>query len=169
MQLEEKKKLIEEATKEFLEQMGFRATIYTSTTIPPADQITMNDIPISVEIQLAESKYLIGKYGINLSALQHLLRIIVRKKSNEYINFNVDVNGYREEQRQAIVNFARESAEKVIKEKKSIILRPMNAFERRLVHVELSEIEGIKTESIGEGENRKVVIKHASISEELDI
>ena len=169
MQLEEKKKLIEETTKELLEQMGFKATVYTSTTVPPDSQDAINNIPISVEIQLTESKYLIGKYGINLSALQHLLRIIVRKRSSEHINFNVDVNGYREEQRQSIVDFARESAEKAMKEKRSITLRPMNAFERRLVHVELSQIEGIRTESIGEGEDRKVVIKPASVSEEPDL
>ena len=169
MQLEEKKKLIEETTKELLEKMDFKATVYTSTTVPPSNQDAVGELPISVEIQLTESKYLIGKYGVNLSALQHLLRIIVRKRSSEYIPFNVDVNGYCEEQRQAIISSARESAERVAKDKKSIMLRPMNAFERRLVHIELAEIEGIKTESIGYGEDRKVVIRPVSISEELNL
>lgn len=168
MQLEEKKKLIEETTKDLLDRMSFKATVYTSTTVPPEEE-TSDNLPISVEIQLTESKYLIGKFGVNLAALQHLLRIIIRKKAGEQIDFNVDVNGYREEQRQSIINFARESAEKAIQEKKSVMLRPMNAFERRLVHVELSQTDGVKTESIGEGEERKVVIKPASISEKLDL
>ena len=168
MQLEEKKKLIEETTKDLLDRMNFKATVYTSTTVLPEEE-TSDNLPISVEIQLTESKYLIGKFGVNLAALQHLLRIMIRKKAGEQIDFNVDVNGYREEQRQSIINFARESAEKAIQEKKPVMLRPMNAFERRLVHVELSQTEGVKTESIGEGEERKVVIKPASISEKLDL
>lgn len=167
MQLEEKKKLIEETTKELLEKMDFKATVYTSTTIDPDSE---EEGPVSVEIQLTDSKYLIGKYGMNLSALQHLLRVLVRKKSeNEKIDFNVDVNGYRRQQKQSIISLARESAEKVSKEKKTLVLQPMNAFERRLVHVELANYEGIKTESIGEDENRKVVIKPISIGEELDL
>ena len=169
MQLEEKKKIIEETTKELLEKMGFKATVYTSTTIAPESPEEAS--PISVEIQLTDSKYLIGKYGINLSALQHLLRIMVRKRAgkNETIDFNVDVNGYRQEQKQSIISLAQESADKASKEKKAVVLRPMNAFERRLVHVELADFDGVKTESIGDGESRKVVIKPISISEELSL
>ena len=169
MQLDEKKKLIEEATKDLLERMGFKATIYTATTVTSDENESEEDAPISVEIQLSESKYLIGKHGVNLAALQHLLRVLIRKKAGEQINFSVDVNGYREDQRQSIVDLAHEMAEKASQEKKAIILRPMNAYERRLVHVELANNQEIKTESIGEGEERKVVIKPASVSEELGL
>lgn len=170
MQLDEKKKLIEETTKELLDKMGFKATVYTATTITSIDEEEVSqENPISVEIQLAESKYLIGKHGVNLSALQHLLRVIMRKKAQERINFSVDVNGYREDQRQAIIDHAHEIASKVTREKKSVVLRPMNAYERRIVHVELAKMGEIKTESIGEGEDRKVVIKPASIEDELDL
>ena len=167
MNLDEKKKLIEETTKEFLDKMDFKATIFTSTTVSPSEDEDESNEPISVEIELTDSKYLIGKFGVNLSALQHLLRVIVRKKSGERIEFNVDVNGYRQEQKQSIISFARETAERVAREKKAIILRPMNGYERRLVHMELSNFDGIKTESIGEDEDRKVVVKPISISEEL--
>lgn len=168
MQLDEKKKLIEETTKELLEKMGFKATVYTATTVTSADEAGDSN-PISVEIQLTESKYLIGKHGVNLSALQHLLRVIIRKKAEERIDFSVDVNGYREDQKQSIIDLAHEIATKVTKEKKSVVLRPMNAYERRIVHVELAKISDIKTESMGEGENRKVVIKPASIEDELEL
>ena len=170
MNIDEKKKLIEETTKELLEKMGFKATVYTATSVTSLDdQQPEEDNPISVEIQLSESKYLIGKHGVNLSALQHLLRILIRKKSDERINFNVDVNGYREDQRQAIIDLAHEIASKVTQEKKAVVLRPMNAFERRIVHVELAKMPDIRTESIGEGEDRKVVVKPASIGDELDL
>jgi spoIIIJ-associated protein len=170
MQIDEKKKLIEETTKELLEKMGFKATVYTATSVTSLeDNETEDNNPISVEIQLAESKYLIGKHGVNLSALQHLLRVLMRKKSEDRINFNVDVNGYREDQRQSIVDLAHEIANKVSQEKKAVVLRPMNAYERRIVHVELAKMDDIRTESIGEGDDRKVVIKPASIGDELDL
>jgi len=170
MQIDEKKKLIEETTKELLEKMGFKATVYTATSVTSLeDNETEDNNPISVEIQLAESKYLIGKHGVNLSALQHLLRVLMRKKSEDRINFNVDVNGYREDQRQSIVDLAHEVANKVSREKKAVVLRPMNAYERRIVHVELAKMDDIRTESIGEGDDRKVVIKPASIGDELDL
>lgn len=169
MQLDEKKKLIEKTTKELLEKMGFKATVYTAITVTSSDENASDENPISVEIQLAESKYLIGKHGVNLSALQHLLRILMRKKAQERINFSVDVNGYREDQRQSIIDLAHEVANKVTQEKKSVVLRPMNAYERRIVHVELAKMTDIRTESMGEGEERKVVIKPASIEDQLDL
>lgn len=169
MKLEEKKKLIEETTKELLAEMGFQATIYVATSASTSEEEVSEETPISVELQLADSKYLIGKYGVNLSALQHILRILIRKKTDERINFNVDVNNYREEQKQAIVALATEMGEKVRTEKKSFMLRPMNAYERRIVHVELAKMEGILTESIGEGEDRKIIIKPTSIEDEFDL
>ncbi len=169
MQLEEKKKLIEETTRELLEKMGFQATIHIATNASTSEDEFSEENPISVELQLTDSKYLIGKYGINLSALQHVLRVLIRKKTSERINFNVDVNNYREEQKQALITLAAEMGEKVRKEKKSAMLRPMNAYERRIVHVELSKMEGILTESIGEGEDRKIIIKPTSIGDEFDL
>lgn len=169
MKLEEKKKLIEETTKELLDEMGFQATIYIATSASTSEEEVSEETPISVELQLTDSKYLIGKYGVNLSALQHILRILIRKKTDERINFNVDVNNYREEQKQALVTLAAEMGEKVQKEKKSFMLRPMNAYERRIVHVELDKMDGILTESVGEGDDRKVIIKPTSIGDEFDL
>lgn len=169
MQLEEKKKLIEETTRELLEKMGFQATIYIATSASTTEEEVSEETPISVELQLADSKYLIGKYGVNLSALQHILRVLVRNKTDERINFNVDVNNYREEQKQALITLAHEMGDKVRKEKKSAMLRAMNAYERRIVHVELAKMEGIVTESVGEGEDRKVIIKPASVGDEYGL
>lgn len=169
MQLDEKKKLIEETTRELLEKMGFQATIHIATSASTSEEEVSEETPISVELQLADSKYLIGKYGVNLSALQHILRVLVRNKTDERINFNVDVNNYREEQKQALVTLAHEMGDKVRKEKKSAMLRAMNAYERRIVHVELAKMEGIITESVGEGEDRKVIIKPTSVGDEYGL
>lgn len=169
MQLDEKKKLIEETTRELLDKMGFQATICIVTNASTSEEETSEENPISVELQLTDSKYLIGKYGVNLSALQHILRVLIRKKTSERINFNVDVNNYREEQKQALITLASEMGERVNKEKKPAMLRAMNAYERRIVHVELANVEGILTESVGEGEDRKVIIKPTSVGDDFDL
>ncbi|MFA7319269.1 MAG: R3H domain-containing nucleic acid-binding protein [Parcubacteria group bacterium] len=110
-------------------------------------------------IKTEESSYLIGQYGINLQALQHLARVIVRKKTTEKADFILDVNLYRQEKNESTAVLARNMAEKAVMEKKAVILRPMSPYERRLVHMELSGNEKVKTESIGEGEERQVIIK----------
>jgi spoIIIJ-associated protein len=161
MTLDEKKKLLEETVKELLEKMGFKATIYT------AIDATINESPadtaISVEIQVDDSNYLIGKRGINLAALQHITRVVIKKRSEEKINFTIDINNYRQDQKQSIIRIAQEMARKALSERKAVLLRPMTAYERRLVHIELAKIEGVVTESIGDGPERKVVIKPASL------
>jgi spoIIIJ-associated protein len=110
-------------------------------------------------VKTEDSSYLIGQYGVNLQALQHLARVIVRKKTTEKSDFILDVNFYRQEKNESIAVLARTMAEKVVAEKKEIILRPMSPYERRLVHMELAGNEKIKTESIGEGEERQVRIE----------
>ena len=168
MDFEEKKKIIEETTRDLVERMGFKASIFTAITVSEGE-MNNAETPISVEIQLEDSKFLIGKHGINLAALQHVLRVIIRKKTEERINFSIDINGYREEQKQALIGLANDIANRVIRDKKSMVLRPMSAYERRLVHMELAEKEGVKTESSGEGEERKIVVKPVSTSEDLEL
>lgn len=115
-------------------------------------------------IKTEDSNYLIGQYGVNLQALQHITRVIVRKKTESRSNFLLDVNFYRQEKNQSIASLAKSMAERAILEKQAITLRPMSAYERRLVHMELSKNEKIKTESIGEREDRRVVIKPADLA-----
>lgn len=113
-------------------------------------------------VKTEDSSYLIGQYGVNLQALQHLARVIVRKKAEEKSDFILDVNFYRKERNESIASLAKNMAEKAVLEKKTVTLRPMSPYERRLVHIELAENKKITTESIGEGEDRQVVIKPIS-------
>lgn len=153
MENKEKKKVLEEITKELLEKMGISATTYIS------ENAVSEDGAISIEIQTGESSYLIGRGGTNLSALQHIIRILARKKIGEQMQFTVDVNGYRDDQRQIIVDKAQEVIEEVRRRKEPIELSPMNSYERRIVHMEVSRHNDIESDSIGEGEERRVVIK----------
>ncbi|MEK7482134.1 MAG: R3H domain-containing nucleic acid-binding protein [Patescibacteria group bacterium] len=89
--------------------------------------------------------------------LDCLMRLIAQKNNLEPVF--VDVNNYRKKRRDLIVELAKAAARKSLAEKKEIPLPPMNAYERRIVHLELSSRPDIKTESIGEGRERYIVIR----------
>ena len=71
----------------------------------------------------------------------------------------MDVNNYKKERERLITELAKAAARKVLAEKKDVELPVMNAYERRLVHVELAARPDVKTESVGEGTNRHIVVK----------
>jgi len=120
-----------------------------------------NDVICNIKIA-DEASLIIGKEGENLRALQHLSRLLVRKQSDDFVRFIVDINFYKQEKNDSVIDLANDMAERAIKEKRPVVLRPMTAYERRLVHMTLEENENVKTESIDDGEERKVVIKAIS-------
>ncbi len=105
-------------------------------------------------------KILVGWHGQTLSSLQNLLRMITSKKlKDNYKSFILDVGDYRQKREEALKSIAKGAAEKVKRGGHSIVLDPMNASERRIVHLALVDFVGITTESVGDGENRRVVIR----------
>ncbi len=110
---------------------------------------------------------LIGQNGENLRAIQYLIRLLVHKNLEEEkdLPFLVDINGYRQQKDRAIFDLAEEVALQAKQEGKPIFLRTMNAYERRLIHLHLAERADVKTESVGEGEERKVVVRPVSFIE----
>ena len=150
-------KIINDSVQELIAKMGIPCEIETTKTNQDEQEILI------CNVKTEESNYLIGQYGINLSALQHIARIIVRKKTDNRANFILDVNSYRQEKNDSVVFLAKGAAEKALLEKRTVILRPMSSYERRLVHMELSKNQQIKTESIGEGEDRRVAVKPANL------
>ena len=105
---------------------------------------------------------LIGHHGETLDALQYLANLAANKKVNgekrEYVKITVDVEGYRAKREETLRALARRMADKVIKYKKSVMLEPMNPYERRIIHSEVQKIDGVSTNSIGSDNNRKVVM-----------
>lgn len=166
---EEIKAVIKKSTEEILSKMGFSGEIEIKEVSPEAgisaeESIDAGQNNIIVNIKIGEeSSFLIGQYGINLQSLQHILRLIVRKKTDDKVKFILDVNNYRQEKNQSIIEHARQAAEQAVTEVRSIALRPMSSYERRIVHMELSKDSRIDTESVGEGENRKVIVKPANV------
>lgn len=151
--------IIKDSVQGLAEKMGIPSEI----DIDKPEDGEEEGVGFMVNIKTTESNYLIGQYGVNLQALQHLARIIVRKKFDIKTNFTLDVNFYRKEKNQSISILAKNMAEQAVLEKRAVVLRPMSPYERRLVHMELAKNDQIKTESIGEGENRRVVIKPADL------
>jgi spoIIIJ-associated protein len=105
---------------------------------------------------------LIGHHGETLDSLQYLANLAANKridgKKGEYVKISVDVEGYRAKREETLRALARKMAGRVIKYKKSVMLEPMNPYERRIIHSEIQGIEGVSTNSIGSENNRKVVI-----------
>ena len=105
---------------------------------------------------------LIGHHGETLDALQYLANLAANKKVNgekrEYVKITLDIEGYRAKREQKLRELARKMASKVVKGKKSVMLEPMNPYERRIIHSEIQGIEGVSTNSIGSENNRRIVI-----------
>src|SRR3989344_8868416 len=93
--------------------------------------------------------------------LEHLINLIAKQKKME--SLIVDVNNYRRERERLIVELAKAAARKAMLNKENIDLPAMNAYERRLIHVELSSRPDIKTESIGEGKDRHVILSPSGL------
>ncbi len=105
---------------------------------------------------------LIGHHGETLDSLQYLANLAANKKidgiKREYVKITLDAEGYRAKREEALRALARRMADKVLKYKKSVMLEPMNPYERRIIHSEVQLVEGVSTNSIGSENNRKVVL-----------
>lgn len=119
-----------------------------------------DDTVISVEGEGAG--LLIGHHGETLDALQYLANLAANKKikgeKREYVKISLDVEGYRAKREETLRKLARQKASQVLKGKKSVMLEPMNPYERRIIHSEVQGIEGVSTNSIGSENNRRVVM-----------
>lgn len=121
-------------------------------------------------IKSGESALIIGVKGANLSAFNHLIKKMVSKgkeEEEEKAKFFIDVNDYHERVESELKNKARIMADRARSFKTNIELEPMSSYERMVVHSFLQEIPDIKTESVGFGKDRRVVIKY--VEKEQDI
>ncbi len=128
-------------------------------------QVTMTDGENGehiIAINGESAAILIGHHGETLDSLQYLANLAANKRVNgkkeEYVKISVDVEGYRAKREETLRALARKMAAKVLKYKKSVMLEPMNPYERRIIHSEIQNIEGVSTNSIGSENNRKIVI-----------
>ncbi len=114
-------------------------------------------------IRTAESSILIGTKGAHLMALNHVVKKMATQGTEEdeaATRFFIDVNNYQEKVEEELKNKAKIMCERARSFKVDIELDPMSSYERMIIHAALQNIPDIKTESKGEGRNRRVVIKY---------
>lgn len=121
---------------------------------------TNDDMVITVDG--GDASVLIGHHGDTLDAVQYLANLAANRKEEgekrEYARITLDVEDYRAKREDALRALARRKGAQVLKYKKSIMLEPMNPYERRIIHSEIQLMEGVSTNSIGADNNRRVVI-----------
>ena len=149
------KKCLKKAEK-ILKEFFKRTTFILDFEIKQA-----GDDTIEVELKTEESQVWIGEQGKTLAALQGVLSRILRKQLGEQVYLQVDINQYKKNKEQYLREAAREIADRVALDKKEKALSIMSSYERRIIHTELADRVDIKTESIGSGYDRRVVIKPA--------
>ena len=115
-----------------------------------------------ITIKGEDASTLIGHHGDTLDALQYLANLACARKNihgeRDKSRVTLDIEGYRAKREDTLRALARRMAAKALKNKRSVMLEPMSAYERRIIHSEIQSIEGVSTNSIGSDNNRKIVI-----------
>lgn len=112
-----------------------------------------------VEISSAESGLLIGDRGSTLSAFEHILRRCLRSVTGDAVRVIADVNAYRIRRTEIVRRLARAAAMQARRTGRAVVMEPMRAADRRVVHLTLTAEEGITTESTGEEPTRRVLVR----------
>lgn len=114
---------------------------------------------LTFKIYLNDASQIIGVHGVNIFYLEHLVKIIIRKTSQNTPPFIIDINDYRKSKEIFLKELAKTIAQKVVLSGEPQSLPSMPPYERRLIHLELSINPDIVTESQGEGTNRYIVVR----------
>ena len=116
------------------------------------------DPPLVFDVRGSGVDVLVGRRGETLAALQHVARLIVGQETATRTNLVIDVDGFKARRQQSLQRLAERLAEQAIRTNRRVVLEPMPPHERRIVHLALREHSEVTTESIGEGNRRKVTI-----------
>jgi spoIIIJ-associated protein len=143
-----------ELVVELLAKMKVQATVETAYGEPDEQ----DERPLLVEIRGNDLGVLIGRRAEILNALQYIVNLIVSKQAEQWVQVVVDVEGYRARRERQLRQLARRMADQALKTGRRQVLEPMSANERRIIHLELREYEGVLTQSVGEEPGRKVTI-----------
>jgi spoIIIJ-associated protein len=112
-----------------------------------------------IDLEGADLEPLVGPDGETLDSLQELTRLAVLRQSKRRVRLLLDINGFRARKRDQLISIVRTTAEQVIKSHEDHELQPMSPAERKIVHDAVATIDGVRTESLGEDPNRRVVIR----------
>jgi spoIIIJ-associated protein len=145
------------ALEALLTRMDIEASV--ETQVQPAAGEGEIAAQITFDIKGDDLGILIGRRGQTLSCLQFMVRLIVGHQTKTWVPITVDVEGYRMRRCEKLRALAGRLAEQVRTRRSPFTLEPMLAYERRIIHLALTDHPDVTTESIGEGEARRVVIR----------
>ena len=145
-----------EVLETLLSYLQIDASVQVRTPETPGDGVGL--VKAVLDVSGDDLGILIGRRGDTLASLQYLVSLIVGRKLKTKIAVGVDVEGYRRRREQSLKSLALNMAERVKGTGQTVTLEPMPPNERRIVHLALAKDSAVITESIGEGENRKVGI-----------
>lgn len=150
---------VAETARETLDALLKSMSVNVTLTQGAGQQSTSSEqVDLSFEISGEDAGLLIGRRGDTLSALQFLVNFMLSRKLKTRVMVNIDVEGYRERRTEVLKGLAVRMADRVKASGRPITLEPMPARERRIVHMTLAEHPDVTTQSVGDGESRKVVI-----------
>jgi spoIIIJ-associated protein len=142
---------------DFVRMLLGKMSMDAEVSVPPDDGEGGED-EIRLEIEGPDAGRIIGKRGQVLEAIQYLTTRIAHRPGEERRHIAVDAEGYRARHEDQLAQMAKKLAQRVAVEGKVITFDPMNARDRRVVHMALKEVTGVRTESNGEGPDRRVQI-----------
>jgi spoIIIJ-associated protein len=144
-----------EVAKEVLESLIKLMKITAEVTVLQANT---GELPVTLNIEGEDLGVLIGRRGQALASLQYVVRLIVAEKLKVWVPINVDIAGYKKRRYESLQSLALRLAEQVKRNRRLIMLEPMPADERRIIHIALADNPDVTTQSMGEGDMRKVAI-----------
>lgn len=143
-------KLVTQVVEELLKQLEVGGSVDVSTDETGA---------FRVRIETEETGLLIGHHGKTLESLQLILGILVSKKLERWVKAYVNVGDYREKREEALMHMAQHAADRALAMGRPVELSRLSPSERRIIHLTLSGDERVATESVGEGDDRILIVK----------
>ncbi len=144
----------EAVLRKLLSLMGIQATI----SAQPAPRQSGEPQHWTLDVRGGDLSELIGRRGEVLAALQYITRLVTSRHIKRRAHLVVDVDGYKARREEMLRRLAFRMAEQAIQRGRTVSMEPMPPHERRIVHLTLKDNPNVSTESVGEGENRKVTI-----------
>ncbi|MFC1913071.1 protein jag [Chloroflexota bacterium] len=158
MSEEETTRVAKDTIEALLAIMGLTASVAQQEAGPVAGGEEEAGAPVAFNIEGNDLALLIGRRGQTLSCLQYIVRLIVGHQTESWLPIVIDVEGYKQRRFEALRTLALSIAERVKTSKMPFTLEPMPAYERRIAHLTLADHPDVTTQSVGEGESRKVVV-----------
>jgi spoIIIJ-associated protein len=121
-------------------------------------EVLSEELPLGLNINGDDLGILIGRRGQTLAALEYVIKLIVVRRLKTWVPLTVDVGGYKKQRRDSLQKLALYLAEQVKSRRRAMPMEPMPADERRIIHLALADHPDVTTQSIGDGEDRKVVV-----------